>query len=116
MSLSFTLVSLGFTGCHSVLPKPGTHGFLGSFPHDSCSLRCARPVGGSIFSPFGEKRPLGFTWIHFFAKKQAFHEVVVCIKSMHFLLMVWRERLGTGQERKKQSSSPIPSGCCIDVG
>ena len=64
----FHLVSLSFA-------DTGTHRFLGLFPHDSCSLRCARPVGGSIFSPFREKRLLGVTWINFFAKIQVFQKI-----------------------------------------
>ena len=71
VSLGVTFVSLGFTWCHLVSPKPGSHGFSGSFPHDLGLLG----VGRSIFFPFKKKRPLGVTWIHFYAKKQVFQEV-----------------------------------------
>jgi len=74
------LVSLGLTWCHSVSPKPGSHGFLGSFPHDLGSLRCAPPVGRSIFSPFGEKKTVWCYLDTFFCqKKQVFQEVAAVV-------------------------------------
>ena len=75
VSLGVTFVSLGLARCHLVSQKPG---YLDS---RVCSrMTCVRSgvlrrSDGVFFLTSKKKRPLGVTWIHFFATKQVFQEV-----------------------------------------
>ena len=75
VSLGVTFVSLGFTWCHSVSPKPGTRDSRVRSPMTWVHSGVLRRSDGVFFLPLEKKRPLGITWIHFFAKKQVFQEV-----------------------------------------